>query len=289
MEFKPTYLYIKIHNKTGLKYFGKTSRNNPFSYSGSGIYWLNHMKKHGYDFRTIIYGYYVSEEKCTKDALHFSEINQIVTSNEWANQIPESGIGGTPFSKCHPAKDLNGNSLGLIDLSDPRWISGEIVSSIKGVKKSKEQIEASSKIFKNTSPAKSSDGISLGNISLEDPRWATGEIVSINVGRKLSGETKLRMSNSRRGKQQSEETKRKKVETRRMSGVWHNEETRNKIGKSMKGKQQSEETKNKRRISTTLFRTGTIFITNGEIAKVIKVTDQIPIGFYRGRKTKKAT
>ena len=30
------YLYVKNHNKTGLKYFGKTSRENPYSYCGTG-------------------------------------------------------------------------------------------------------------------------------------------------------------------------------------------------------------------------------------------------------------
>ena len=27
--FKPTYLYVKTHNKTGLKYFGKTTTPDP--------------------------------------------------------------------------------------------------------------------------------------------------------------------------------------------------------------------------------------------------------------------
>ena len=47
-EFKPTYLYVKTHNITGLKYFGKTT-NDPYTYYGSGKYWLLHLKKHGYN------------------------------------------------------------------------------------------------------------------------------------------------------------------------------------------------------------------------------------------------
>lgn len=35
-NFKPTYLYIKIHNDTGLKYFGKTCSKTPKQYKGSG-------------------------------------------------------------------------------------------------------------------------------------------------------------------------------------------------------------------------------------------------------------
>ena len=40
------YLYVKTHTKTGLKYLGKTKRN-PYTYSGSGIDWKQHLKEHG--------------------------------------------------------------------------------------------------------------------------------------------------------------------------------------------------------------------------------------------------
>jgi hypothetical protein len=33
------YLYKKIHNKTGLKYLGKTTQN-PYSYQGSDTGWI---------------------------------------------------------------------------------------------------------------------------------------------------------------------------------------------------------------------------------------------------------
>jgi len=49
--YKPTYLYIKKHNVTGLKYFGKTVRD-PLKYKGSGQYWLTHLKQHGNDVTT---------------------------------------------------------------------------------------------------------------------------------------------------------------------------------------------------------------------------------------------
>jgi len=47
------YLYLKTHNKTGLKYLGKTIQN-PYKYQGSGEYWIPHIKKHGYDVTTKI-------------------------------------------------------------------------------------------------------------------------------------------------------------------------------------------------------------------------------------------
>lgn len=46
-------LYIKTHNITGLKYFGKTIKN-PFKYKGSGKYWTRHLAIHGNDVTTEV-------------------------------------------------------------------------------------------------------------------------------------------------------------------------------------------------------------------------------------------
>lgn len=45
-DFKPTYLYIKQHIKTGKLYFGKTVKN-PETYHGSELHWKQHVEKHG--------------------------------------------------------------------------------------------------------------------------------------------------------------------------------------------------------------------------------------------------
>ena len=50
-NFIPTWLYIKQHNQTKLKYFGKTI-HDPLSYKGSGKYWLRNLHKHGNDVST---------------------------------------------------------------------------------------------------------------------------------------------------------------------------------------------------------------------------------------------
>jgi hypothetical protein len=47
------YLYVKTHNKTGLKYLGKTKKD-PFKYTGSGIYWKKHLLIHGNDVSTQV-------------------------------------------------------------------------------------------------------------------------------------------------------------------------------------------------------------------------------------------
>jgi hypothetical protein len=96
--FKPTFLYIKTHNTTGLKYFGKTVSNRK-QYRGSGTYWIRHLKKYGNDVSTEIVGYFTDEIWCMLFALEFSIINDIVNSKKWANLMLENGIcGGDTFS-----------------------------------------------------------------------------------------------------------------------------------------------------------------------------------------------
>jgi hypothetical protein len=93
------YLYVKTHNKTGLKYLGKTVRKNPHKYKGSGEYWTNHIIKHGYEVTTEIIKECSSEEELKFWGLYYSELWNIVEERNsegkkvWANQIPESGSG----------------------------------------------------------------------------------------------------------------------------------------------------------------------------------------------------
>jgi len=48
-----THLYIKRHVETGMMYFGKTSKKDPYAYNGSGVLWKRHIKKHGDNIQTI--------------------------------------------------------------------------------------------------------------------------------------------------------------------------------------------------------------------------------------------
>jgi len=98
-NFTPTWLYIKQHNITGLKYFGKTTKD-PLLYKGSGKYWKDHIKKHGNDISTVWTELFTDKQKLTEYALHFSKQHSIVESREWANLIDENGIdGNVPGSK----------------------------------------------------------------------------------------------------------------------------------------------------------------------------------------------
>ena len=92
---KPTYLYIKQHSVTGLKYFGKTTSPDPYKYQGSGTYWKSHIQKYKTKFIDTLWVsdlYY--DTSISEIALHFSYENNIVKSNEWANLILENGLDG---------------------------------------------------------------------------------------------------------------------------------------------------------------------------------------------------
>jgi hypothetical protein len=94
-KFKPTFLYIKQHSITGLKYFGKTVRNENElkSYYGSGTYWKKHINIHGKEHvSTIWFKLFNTEEELVEYALNFSNENDIVNSIEWANLTLEDGL-----------------------------------------------------------------------------------------------------------------------------------------------------------------------------------------------------
>lgn len=90
-DFKPTWLYVKQHSITGLKYFGKTTSKDPYRYTGSGQYWLNHLKIHGKDITTVWCQLFLDKSELIEYAKDFSIKNNIVESKEWANLIPETG------------------------------------------------------------------------------------------------------------------------------------------------------------------------------------------------------
>jgi hypothetical protein len=121
----PTYLYIKQHSVTKLKYFGKTCQD-PLKYKGSGIRWQDHCKKHGkeYIITTHLFGPFTDAADISEFALFFSEEFDIVASKDWANAEPENGLnGGARGVIC--AVDNNGNTF-QTSTSDPRFESGEL-------------------------------------------------------------------------------------------------------------------------------------------------------------------
>jgi hypothetical protein len=104
VDFKPTYLYIKQHNITGLKYFGKTTQKDPLKYNGSGTYWKRHLNQHGVDISTVWHKLFTVKDELVTYALSFSKENNIVESTQWANLKPEDGLrgGGAKGIKIKP-------------------------------------------------------------------------------------------------------------------------------------------------------------------------------------------
>lgn len=92
--FKPTWLMIKQHNVTGLKYFCKTVNKDPIKYKGSGTVWKRHLKVHGNNVTTTWCQLFTDKEVIQMYATKFSIDHNIATSDEWANLILENGIDG---------------------------------------------------------------------------------------------------------------------------------------------------------------------------------------------------
>lgn len=128
------YLYVKTHNVTGLKYFGKTTRPDPHSYRGSGKYWIKHLKKHGNNVATEIIGVFEDEVACTDAAIAFSRDNNIVESDLWANLQEENGVDGAP--KGHVGHKFTTEELERLSLiSQERWSDPEFRSKITEAQK----------------------------------------------------------------------------------------------------------------------------------------------------------
>jgi len=88
------HLYVKKCTHCELRYFGKTMGSDPISYTGSGIYWKDHLKKHNSKQETLELFSFYDEEEARDFAIKFSEDNNIVESKEWANLIVENISGG---------------------------------------------------------------------------------------------------------------------------------------------------------------------------------------------------
>lgn len=110
-SFLPTWLYVKQHRITKLKYFGKTISADPYIYEGSGKIWKNHINKHGRDHIETLWTHKFDNEPDIREfAIAFSEIFDIVNSEEWANIVVENGTDGGYRFNNH-LKILNANPM----------------------------------------------------------------------------------------------------------------------------------------------------------------------------------
>ena len=164
-----THLYIKTHNVTGLKYFGKTQQD-PFKYSGSGKYWKLHLKKYGYNISTKVVASFKENEfdELVEFSLFFSEFYNIVESNEWANLMPENGVDGGGVGKNNPmyGKKHSEETKQKIKEKKKNWF----VNNIHHMKNKTHTLEARNKISES------------------------------RIGKNMKQETKDKISNSTKGK-----------------------------------------------------------------------------------------
>ena len=96
---KPARLYIKQCPHCGLKYFGKSVRQDIEKYPGSGVRWTSHLAKHKVKAVHLWNSDWHHDTSIKRFALKFSRMNKIVGSNAWANLREEDGLeGGNTFS-----------------------------------------------------------------------------------------------------------------------------------------------------------------------------------------------
>jgi hypothetical protein len=118
--FQPTYLYVKQHKLTKKLYFGKTTRNDPERYLGSGLHWRRHLKVHGKQHVVTLWtSLFTIESECTEFAVAFSEVFDIVESDQWLNLIVENGIGGKAQGSTPPEEARRKMSLARLGKPPP--------------------------------------------------------------------------------------------------------------------------------------------------------------------------
>ena len=113
------YLYIKTHNKTGLKYLGQTRNKDPHKYLGSGTYWKNHLNKHGKDYSTEIILKTENISILSFWGLYFSREWDIILSDKWAN-LKEEGTGNIGIKYSLESK----KKMSLSRSGRPSWNKG---------------------------------------------------------------------------------------------------------------------------------------------------------------------
>ena len=171
--FTPTWLYIKRHRKTNLRYFGKTIRD-PNKYNGSGKYWISHLKTHGRDVETLWCGLFINEDELVEFATSFSKENDIVESINkdgrkiWANVVPEDGKqGGQNAGMPNPMKGMP-TGRPCVWKGKPR---PEHAALMKGRKQSKEHVKKRAEsLSKHKRTKEHSNNISKSKKGIPNPK-----------------------------------------------------------------------------------------------------------------------
>jgi hypothetical protein len=181
------YLYVKTHNKTGLKYLGQTTSKDPHNYRGSGTYWKLHIKKHGYEVTTKIVKECSSIEDIRYWGLYYSNLWNVVESREWANLKEETGDARGKLSKKSREK------IGKAGLGRVPWNKGKSYSNParREITHSKETRKILSEKLK---------GRVAWNKNIPISEETKEKLRRANIGKTLSEETKIKISKANKGK-----------------------------------------------------------------------------------------
>jgi len=207
-----TTLYIKTHNTTGLKYFGKTTKSGKEfdNYQGSGTYWQRHLKKHGSSITTEIFAQFEDNDtELVKTALRFSKENDIVDSSQWANLIMEDGKdGGLPVELLseETRRKMSESKKGQIP-----WNKGK--KTPIDVRKKQSEVRKGRFTGENNPM--------FGKSPSDETR---NKLRDINLGKKASESTKKKMSEAHSG------------DNHYLHGKSHTKETKKKMSDSRKGR-----------------------------------------------------
>jgi hypothetical protein len=199
------YLYLKTHNVTGLKYLGKTISEDPYAYTGSGVYWKKHINKHGYDCTTEILAQSEDPLEIRKLGLEYSDKLNIVESKEFANLKEECGDGGWDH--------INNNKDFYVEKSKKIWENLD-----EDIKK---EINA-----KKVRYGKSNGMYGSSRQGEENPMFGktqsqkTREKISkAKIGKFASDESKEKMSLSHKEYWKNEKLRKKRSEEYKMKGI----------------------------------------------------------------------
>lgn len=179
------YLYVKTHQETGLKYLGKTNKQDPHQYPGSGIHWIRHLKLHGYTYTTEILKECQTNDELKEWGMYYSNLWNIVESDKWANLKPETGDGGNkPVLSEETRKRMSIASKGKPKSEKHRQ---KLATILKENARKSQSLETRQKMSESHK----------GKIISDESRR---KMSAAQTGKKLSEETRRKMSESQKAR-----------------------------------------------------------------------------------------
>jgi len=225
------YLYVKTHNITGLKYFGFTKQKDYHKYTGSGTYWLLHLKKHGFNYSTTIVFESNNKSDIKLMGEQLSTEWNIVASDEWANLKPESGDGGFLLTTESHQKRINTRKIrGNLNTNTNDSIRKSIETKKKNGTLNVQTAEVIAKSLEtkrknNTMNANTPESIIAG---LETKR-KNGTLGKTNSTKESIEKANITKYKNGTNKRSADSIQKQKETIKKNGGKMHSEETLNKL------------------------------------------------------------